>query len=84
MDRPSAEHRRDIWISRSKDLVNWGQYQLLAEPVYGTWENDKIGGSTPPIKTSNGWLMLYHGVRGFGLSSIYKVGVMLLDLVLSR
>jgi beta-1,4-mannooligosaccharide/beta-1,4-mannosyl-N-acetylglucosamine phosphorylase len=23
--------------------------------------------------------MLYHGVRGFGVSSIYKVGVMLLD-----
>jgi predicted GH43/DUF377 family glycosyl hydrolase len=24
--------------------------------------------------------MLYHGVRGFGISSIYKIGVMLLDL----
>ena len=24
--------------------------------------------------------MLYHGVRGFGISSLYKLGVMLLDL----
>lgn len=80
IDRPSGEHRRDIWISRSKDLIHWGGYNLLAEPFYGTWENDKIGGSTPPVKTNEGWLMLYHGVRGFGISSIYKIGVMLLDL----
>jgi predicted GH43/DUF377 family glycosyl hydrolase len=80
VDRPSAEKRRDIWISRSKDLVHWGGYEVLAEPLSGTWENDKIGGSTPPIKTDEGWLMLYHGVRGFGISYLYKVGVMLLDL----
>jgi len=79
VDRPSAEKRRDIWISRSMDLVHWGGHQILTEPVCGTWENDKIGGSTPPVKTNEGWLMLYHGVRGFGVSSIYKVGVMLLD-----
>ena len=24
--------------------------------------------------------MLYHGVRGFGISSIYKLGVMLMDI----
>jgi predicted GH43/DUF377 family glycosyl hydrolase len=80
VDRPSADTRRDIWISKSKDLVHWGGYELLSEPVSGTWENDKIGGSTPPIKTDEGWLMLYHGVRGFGISSLYKIGVMLMDL----
>lgn len=79
VDRPSAGHRRDIWISKSPDLLHWGGYQLLSEPFCGTWE-DKIGGSTPPIKTKDGWLMLYHGVRGFGISSLYKLGVMLLDL----
>jgi len=80
IDRPSAEQRRDIWISRSKDLVHWGGYSVLMEPVYGTWENDKIGGSTPPVKTEKGWLMLYHGVRGFGISSMYRIGVVLLDI----
>jgi predicted GH43/DUF377 family glycosyl hydrolase len=80
VDRPSADNRRDIWISRSKDLIHWGKYQILSEPVYGTWENDKIGGSTPPLKTKEGWLMLYHGVRGFGISNLYKIGVLLLDL----
>ncbi len=50
------------------------------QPELGTWESDKIGSSSNPIKTDEGWLMLYHGVRGFGRTSIYKLGVVLLDL----
>lgn len=80
VDRPSAEHRRDIWISRSPDLIHWGGFKFLTEPLQGSWEQDKIGNSSPPLRTKEGWLMLYHGVRGFGLSSIYKLGVLLLDL----
>jgi predicted GH43/DUF377 family glycosyl hydrolase len=79
IDRPSAENRRDIWISRSPDLIHWGYHEILSEPLPGSWESDKIGISTPPFKTKEGWLTLYHGVRGFGISSIYKLGVMLLD-----
>ena len=28
------------------------------------WDANKIGMSPPPIETSRGWLMIYHGVRG--------------------
>ncbi|RPI66085.1 MAG: glycosidase [Ignavibacteriales bacterium] len=80
VDRPSAENRRDIWISRSPDLIHWGGFKVLLEPERGTWESDKIGSSSTPIKTKDGWLMLYHGVRSFGTGSIYKLGVVLLDL----
>jgi predicted GH43/DUF377 family glycosyl hydrolase len=80
VDRPSAETRRDIWISRSPDLIHWGGYKILQEPELGTWEQDKIGSSSNPIKTKDGWLMLYHGVRSFGTGSIYKLSVVLLDL----
>ena len=80
IDRPVAEARHDIWISSSPDLLHWGNYKILMEPIHGTWENDKIGSSSPPIKTKEGWLMLYHGVRSFGFSTIYKIGVVLLDL----
>ena len=80
VDRPSAENRRDIWISRSPDLLHWGNYKNLMRPEEGTWENDKIGVSSNPIKTDKGWLMLYHGVRGFGITSLYKLGVVLLDI----
>jgi predicted GH43/DUF377 family glycosyl hydrolase len=80
VDRPTAEHRKDIWISKSPDLLHWGGYKMLMEPEQGTWENDKIGASSQPIKTNAGWLMLYHGVRGFGISSMYRIGAVLLDL----
>lgn len=80
VDRPTAETRRDIWISSSPDLIHWGGYKALLEPEQGTWEQDKIGSSSNPIKTKEGWLMLYHGVRSFGTGSIYKLGVVLLDL----
>ncbi|MCF8240828.1 MAG: glycoside hydrolase family 130 protein [Melioribacteraceae bacterium] len=80
VDRPSAEHRKDIWINRSPDLIHWGRHQVLMNPEEGSWEQDKIGASSNPVKTDKGWLMLYHGVRGFGITSIYKLGVLLLDL----
>jgi predicted GH43/DUF377 family glycosyl hydrolase len=80
IDRPSAGSRRDMWISKSPDLIHWGEYRALMECEGGTWGSDKIGASTQPIKTKGGWLMLYHGVRGFGVTSIYKLGAMLLDL----
>ncbi len=79
IDRPTAEERHDMWISRSPDLLHWGHFRVLQEPESGSWEQDKIGLSSQPVKTDEGWLMLYHGVRGFGISSIYKLGVMLLD-----
>jgi predicted GH43/DUF377 family glycosyl hydrolase len=80
MDRPSSEGRNDIWLNKSPDLIHWGEYKLLCEPTPGSWEQNKIGGSTPPVRTDKGWLLLYHGVRGFGISYLYKIGVMLLDL----
>ena len=53
---------------------------MLMEPQKGSWEADKVGSSSCPVKTKEGWLMLYHGVRGFGITSIYKLGAVLLDL----
>lgn len=67
-----------IWISYSDDLLEWDNYKLLCtakEP----WEAKKIGGSTPPIKTDRGWLVLYHGVENKEFGE-YKVGALLLDL----
>ncbi len=58
VDRPSAGHRKDIWISKSPDLIHWGSPQVLMQPLQGTWEADKIGSSSNPLKTEKGWLML--------------------------
>jgi predicted GH43/DUF377 family glycosyl hydrolase len=80
VDRPSAGERRDMWISKSPDLFYWGAYRVMMEPKPGTWEHNKIGSSSNPIKTDDGWLMLYHGVRELTFGAMYKLGVLLLDL----
>ena len=43
-------------------------------------DQGKIGPGAPPIKTSEGWLVLYHGVTPRINAQIYKAGVALLDL----
>ena len=80
MDRPSSDYHNSIWLNRSTDLIHWGDFRFLIKPLHGTWAADKIGGSTPPVRTDEGWLFLFHGVRIFGTNSIYKIGVMLVDI----
>ena len=69
-----------IWLKFSDDLLNWASEEsyLLIGGIENTWE-EKIGGSTPPLKTKDGWLVLYHGVEHGG-KGYYRVGALLLDL----
>jgi len=69
-----------IWIKSSDDLLNWENQEshLLMKGIHGTWE-EKIGGSAPPLRTNDGWLVLYHGVEDGGLG-YYRVGALLLDI----
>lgn len=65
-----------MWISYSEDLKTFSDPVLVAGPE-NDWEGGKIGASAPPIKTDKGWLTIYHGVDE---NTVYRVGVMLLDL----
>jgi beta-1,2-mannobiose phosphorylase / 1,2-beta-oligomannan phosphorylase len=76
---PMDVEKPGINLAFSEDLVNWHYDQCIALPEQ-PWESAKIGGSTPPIKTQEGWLTLYHGVQDTEEGRIYRVGVMLLDL----
>lgn len=68
-----------IWIRFSNDLMVWEtESKLLLAGREGTWE-EKIGGSTPPLKTDKGWLIIYHGVENGG-QGYYRVGAALLEL----
>lgn len=72
--------RRHIWISFSPDLKHWGDHQVVLNArAGGFWDANKIGLSTPPLETSEGWLILYHGVRETVSGSIYRLGLALLD-----
>lgn len=70
-----------MWISFSHDLKYWGEhYPLMPARHGGWWDADKIGLSTPPMETSEGWLILYHGVRNTASGCLYRCGLALLDL----
>ncbi|OGV42697.1 MAG: glycosidase [Lentisphaerae bacterium GWF2_57_35] len=80
--RPAlASGQANIWISFSSDLRHWGSHRvILSAREGGWWDARKIGLCTPPIRTEEGWLLLYHGVRTTASGSLYRVGLALLDL----
>ncbi len=81
LDRPHSEISPwSIWISYSPDLKYWGESKLIMKPVQYHWDEMKIGPGAPPIKTSRGWLNIYHGVFPTMSGSIYRLGVALHDI----
>lgn len=70
-----------IWISYSPDLKHWGQSTILIHARRGSWwDAYKVGLGPPPIETSEGWLIIYHGVKTTAAGSLYRLGLALLDL----
>jgi predicted GH43/DUF377 family glycosyl hydrolase len=79
--RPVTDQSANIWISYSPDLLNWGRHTfMLPARKGGWWDANKIGLSPPPIETSRGWLVIYHGVRVHASGSIYRLSLALFDL----
>ncbi|MCG2815829.1 MAG: glycosidase [Acidobacteriota bacterium] len=79
--RPVGPTSAHLWISYSSDLNHWGGHkQILDARLGGWWDANKIGLSPPPIETSEGWLMIYHGVRLNVAGAIYRLGLALFDL----
>ncbi len=70
-----------IWLSFSPDLKHWGNHiEIIPAREGGWWDANKIGLCAPPLKTDQGWLILYHGVRTTASGSIYRLGLALLNL----
>jgi len=80
INRPIVEGRTDIWVSFSKDLNFWGKDRALILAGHRTWDSNRVGLGPPPIETSEGWLIIYHGARDTPSGTIYRVGLVLLDL----
>src|SRR6266581_2787735 len=79
--RPMTPLGAHVWISYSPDLRHWGSHKLMLEARRGAWwDANKIGLSPPPIQTSQGWLVIYHGVRQTASGSLYRLGLALFDL----
>ena len=73
--------RADIWLSWSPNLLHWATHGvILGTRGGGSWESYKVGLGPPPLRTAEGWLLAYHGIRKTASGSIYRVGLALLDL----
>jgi beta-1,4-mannooligosaccharide/beta-1,4-mannosyl-N-acetylglucosamine phosphorylase len=69
----------DIFVSQSPDMQHWGCHRHVMAPS-GGWQSTKIGAGPIPIETSEGWLMIYHGVLTSCNGFVYSFGAALLDL----
>jgi predicted GH43/DUF377 family glycosyl hydrolase len=81
-DTGHSEEHPSIRLSYSTDLKTWTEPQVIIRPQF-KWEDNRIGGSTPPVRTERGWLVLYHGVENTDPATrrvVYRLGAMLLDL----
>lgn len=74
-------HHR-IWIAEEENLDfsngRWIQGNILFEPRDDMWYSEKVGIAAPPIKTTDGWLLIFHALSK--TDKKYRLGAMLLDL----
>jgi beta-1,4-mannooligosaccharide/beta-1,4-mannosyl-N-acetylglucosamine phosphorylase len=69
----------DIFYSESHDMVHWGHHRHVMSPC-GSWQSTKIGAGPVPIETTEGWLLIYHGVLTSCNGFVYHTGAAILDL----
>ena len=72
----------DIFYSESPDLEFWGHHRHMMSPAdfeVSAWQCLKIGAGPIPIETSEGWLLIYHGVLRSANGYVYAFGSALLD-----
>ncbi|HBO42883.1 MAG TPA: glycosylase [Planctomycetaceae bacterium] len=86
LSRPSDDGHTpfgDIYLSQSPDLCYWGRHRRVmgrgGDAQGQWWQRTKIGAGPIPIETTEGWLMIYHGVMDTCNGFVYSVGAAILD-----
>lgn len=82
LSRPSDNDHTlfgDIFVSESADMTYWGCHRHVMARGMG-WGWLKIGAGPIPIETSEGWLLIYHGVQRSCSGFVYSFSAALLDL----
>lgn len=72
---PGSEWRAgpSINLATSPDALHWKPHvEPGIRPHAGTVATARIGGGTPPIRTEEGWLSLWHGVEPKEIVGIYR------------
>jgi beta-1,4-mannooligosaccharide/beta-1,4-mannosyl-N-acetylglucosamine phosphorylase len=82
LSRPSDKGHTpfgDIYYSESPDMMHWGRHRFVMGTTTG-WQATKIGAGPVPIETTEGWVLIYHGVLTSCNGFVYSFGAALLDL----
>jgi beta-1,4-mannooligosaccharide/beta-1,4-mannosyl-N-acetylglucosamine phosphorylase len=69
----------DMFYSESPDMCHWGHHRFVMGTKPG-WQSTKIGAGPTPIETTEGWLLIYHGVLTSCNGFVYSAGAALLDV----
>ena len=83
LNRPSDNGHTpfgDIFLSESPDMIHWGKHRFVMGAGGQWWQGTKIGAGPNPIETTEGWLMIYHGVLNTCNGFVYNMGAALLDI----
>jgi beta-1,4-mannooligosaccharide/beta-1,4-mannosyl-N-acetylglucosamine phosphorylase len=87
LSRPSDDGHTpfgDIYISQSPDMCYWGKHRRVmgcgGDDVGQWWQRTKIGAGPVPIETTEGWLLIYHGVMDTCNGFVYSAGAAILDI----
>lgn len=74
----------DIYYSQSPDMTYWGKHRLamasFRDASVAQWQGTKIGAGPIPIETTEGWLLIYHGVLQSCNGFVYSAGAAILDI----
>lgn len=75
---PSDIGYPNMWVASSEDLIHWGNHQLLMTVNKTGWDNGRVGGGAPSVKTDRGWLHIYHAATSG--KAVYSLGAFLTPL----
>lgn len=79
LERPNS--LGEIWVTQSPDTKFWGNQRLMMVQGDCSFGWGKIGPCGTPIKTPQGWLIIFHAVSVVcDYEYIYNAGVALVDL----
>ncbi|RPI63955.1 MAG: glycosidase, partial [Planctomycetaceae bacterium] len=67
------------YYSESPDLMYWGKHRFVMGKK-GGWQQTKVGPGPVPIETTEGWLILYHGVLTSCNGFTYSAGAAITDI----
>jgi predicted GH43/DUF377 family glycosyl hydrolase len=79
LHRPSSKEigGNYIWLSESPDGEHWGNHKCILKTRKGLWDSARVGAGAAPIRTTVGWLEIYHGANE---ENQYALGAFLMDL----